>query len=140
MGCMYCDTENDYRESLMEKLLDLPYSTVYLFKNQRYYGRCVVAFRLYHAAELFELKPDELAGYAADVAAVAKAVKAVSGASKINYAIYGDIAQHVHVHVVPKQEGGEDWGTPFQLGGNDVLLDEPGWSNLRLALLSALAH
>ena len=137
---MYCDKENDFRESLMEKLIDLPYSTVYLFKNQRYYGRCVIAFKPYHAAELFELKPDELAGYAADVAAVAKAVKAVSGASKINYAIYGDIAQHVHVHIVPKQEGGEDWGNPFQLGGDVVPLDETSWNKLRLALLNALAH
>ena len=140
MSCMYCDTENDFRKSLIEKLLDLPYSTVYLFKNQCYYGRCVVAFKLYHAAELFELKPDELAGYAADVAAVAKAVKSVSGAAKINYAIYGDIAQHVHVHIVPKQEGGEDWGTPFQLGGDDIPLDELSWNNLRQALFSALAR
>jgi diadenosine tetraphosphate (Ap4A) HIT family hydrolase len=32
---------------------------------------------------------------------------------KINYATFGDLAPHVHVHVVPKYEGTEQWGKPF---------------------------
>lgn len=136
---MYCEENNKFRNSLMERLCELPNSTVYLFRDQRYYGRCVVAFRGYHAAELFELETTELFGYISDVASVAKAVKAVSGAAKINYAIYGDLAQHVHVHVVPKQENGLDWGRAFQMEGEEVLLSKAEWNELRQALLDTLA-
>ena len=32
---------------------------------------------------------------------------------KINYAIYGDIVSHFHVHLVPKHRDGLQWGGPF---------------------------
>lgn len=137
MDCIYCG-DSDFRESIMEKLCDLDYSTVYLFQDQRYYGRCVVAFRLYHADELYELKPEELNGYMAEVAKTAKAVQQVSGAAKINYAIYGDKMSHVHVHVVPKQKDGDDWGGPFRMDGDSVFLPENERDKLRQALKAAL--
>ena len=55
MECIYCHEESEFRRSIMEELCTLPYSTVYVFRSQTYYGRCVVAFRLRHVNELFEL-------------------------------------------------------------------------------------
>lgn len=138
MGCIYCGEDQALLDSMMEKLCDLPASTVYLFKDQKYYGRCVVAFRLYHAQELFELKSQDLSDYMKDVARTAKAVMTVSGADKLNYAIYGDKMPHVHVHIVPKHENGEDWGQPFQMSGEKVYLSEDKQKQLRENLLKAL--
>lgn len=137
MGCMYCQ-DSEFRDSLMEFLCNLPHSTVYVMRNQRYYGRCVAAFRGRHVQELYELTPEELNGYMADVARVAQAVQAVSGAAKINYAVYGDIASHVHFHIVPKQRQGDDWGGPFRMDGGDVTLPEAEWTRLREKLLERL--
>ena len=53
MECIYCHEESEFRRSIMEELCTLPYSTVYVFRSQTYYGRCVVAFRLRHVNELF---------------------------------------------------------------------------------------
>ena len=41
MECIYCHEESEFRRSIMEELCTLPYSTVYVFRSQTYYGRCV---------------------------------------------------------------------------------------------------
>lgn len=99
MECIYCHEESEFRRSIMEELCTLPYSTVYVFRSQTYYGRCVVAFRLRHVNELFELTAEERQGYMDDVARTASAIQRAVGAEKINYAIYGDLMPHVHFHL-----------------------------------------
>ena len=32
---------------------------------------------------------------------------------KINYAIYGDLVPHFHIHLVPKKKNELQWGKPF---------------------------
>lgn len=137
MECMYCK-ENDFRRSLMEELCQLPYSTVLTMRDQRHYGRCVVAFRGRHVEEPFQLTEQERNGFFADVTKTAEAVSRLSGAKKINYAIYGDQMPHLHVHVVPKQENGVEWGGPFRMDGEPMLLDDEAWNKLRADLRSLL--
>ena len=43
-NCLYCSKSNDL-DSLMIKICDLEVSTVYLFKEQTYKGRCNVVFK-----------------------------------------------------------------------------------------------
>ena len=45
---------------------------------------------------------------------------------------------HVHVHIVPKQRGGEDWGGPFRMDGTPKYLEEDEWASLRAAILKEL--
>ena len=56
MGCMYCE-ENENLALLMAPICELPSSRVYLFRNQAYRGRCVVAAGN-HAEELYELSDE----------------------------------------------------------------------------------
>ena len=44
---------------------------------------------------------------------VASVLKKIFHADKINYAIYGDLVSHFHVHIVPKKKDGPEWGIPF---------------------------
>ena len=109
--CFYCEKDNEKRKALMLDVCELPYSIVYLFRDQKNKGRCVVAFKG-HKTEYFQLTPEENAGYFADVAKVAKVLDELYHPDKINYATYGDGMPHVHVHIVPKYKGGVSWGQP----------------------------
>ncbi|HIX59541.1 MAG TPA: HIT domain-containing protein [Candidatus Blautia gallistercoris] len=116
MGCIYCE-ENEVLLGMMTPLGELPMSRVYLFLDQTYYGRCVVACKK-HADELFQLSDEDRDAYMKDVAAVAAAVSKAVNAEKINLGMYGDKVKHVHFHVVPKQVDGPGYGGTFEMSCN----------------------
>lgn len=112
MNCNYCETDSIKRRSLMDEICVLDFSTVYLFKDQTYPGRVVVAFNK-HKEELFEFTEQELLGFWTDVSIVAKILSQLFCADKINYSVWGDNVRHYHVHVVPKKKDLPCWGEPF---------------------------
>jgi diadenosine tetraphosphate (Ap4A) HIT family hydrolase len=70
---MYC--VNDSRlTDLMIKICELDASIVYLFREQTYKGRCIVAYKEEHKNELFELSKENRSKFINDVARVALAV------------------------------------------------------------------
>jgi diadenosine tetraphosphate (Ap4A) HIT family hydrolase len=109
--CFYCDAGQELRD-YAEELVRFDASTVYLVRNAYYRGRCVVALND-HKQELFEIDQPALAQFIADVARVAAAVKKVFQADKVNYGVFGDIASHVHMHIVAKHRDGREWGSAF---------------------------
>lgn len=115
-NCMYCNKDENLK-NLMIFICELPYSNVYLFKNQACLGRCVVAYKN-HADELYELTESELKGFMSDTQKVCLAINVTVKPEKINLGLYGDTCKHVHWHVVPKQIGGVDFGTTFQMQAN----------------------
>jgi diadenosine tetraphosphate (Ap4A) HIT family hydrolase len=133
--CLYC--RNDQRlQDLMIEVMPMPASTLYLFKEQTHRGRCVVAYR-HHVNELFELSDGELTRFMRDVARAAKAVKAAFQPNKINYGAYSDKLPHLHIHLVPKYEGGTAWGSPFEMmPASKQLLPEAEYASL-IATLKA---
>ena len=111
MDCFYC--EKDARQAaLMTPLAELRWSEVFLFHDQKHRGRCVVALKEHHD-ELWQLSDEQRAGFFEEVSAAAEAISRFARADKINYAIYGDLVSHFHVHLVPKHKGGLQWGGPF---------------------------
>ena len=121
--CMYC-MEDNRRNQLMIEIAQLEVSTVFLFKEQTYKGRCNVVYKD-HVKELFHLEDQELTSFMKDVKKVAEAVDKAFGPNKINYGAYGDTLHHLHMHVVPKYEGKENWGSTFEMNpGNTYLTDQ----------------
>ena len=135
--CFYCEKDNEKRKALMLDVCELPYSIVYLFRDQKNKGRCVVAFKG-HKTEYFQLTPEENAGYFADVAKVAKVLDELYHPDKINYATYGDGMPHVHVHIVPKYKGGEEWGGTFEMNSGRTMLTDPEYEKMAEDLRQAL--
>lgn len=126
---MYCE-ENETLQGMMMPLTELPMSKVYLFRDQTYYGRCVVAYKK-HSDELFELSDEDRNAFMKDVAAVAGAISRATGAEKINLGMYGDKVKHVHFHVVPKQIGGPGYGGTFEMSCNPPKhLSEKGYQEI----------
>jgi len=111
--CFYCRKDQRLYD-LMIEIAPLRVSTLYLFKEQTYRGRCVVAYRS-HVNELFELPDAEVALFMQDVAHAARAMKNTLGANKINYGAYSDKLAHLHMHLVPKYQDGPGWGTTFTM-------------------------
>ena len=70
--CMYC-MEDERRNQLMIEIAQLEVSTVFLFKEQTYKGRCNVVYKD-HVKELFHLEEQELTSFMKDVKKVAEAI------------------------------------------------------------------
>lgn len=136
-GCKYCDHSNELF-GIAVPVADFETSELYLMRNQTYPGRCILVFKK-HRSELFQLSPEELSSYSAELARAAAAVKAAFGAAKINYAAYGDLTPHLHFHLVPKNPGGRSWGAPFDLDPvPGIFPDEPELNRTVASLRAAL--
>lgn len=121
--CFYCNKDQRLKD-LMIEVCRLGVSTLYLFKEQTYRGRCVVAYKG-HINELFELEEKELALFMLDVTRAANAIKKAFSPDKINYGAYSDKLPHLHFHVVPKYKDGHTWGGTFEMSPvNKVLLSD----------------
>ncbi len=135
--CLYCRQDQRLHD-LMIEIAPLGVSTLYLFKEQTHRGRCVVAYRS-HVNELFELSDGELTSFVRDVARAAKAIKSAFNSNKINYGAYSDKLPHLHMHLVPKYEGGAAWGAPFEMmPANKKLLSEADYAGFIAALRANL--
>ena len=124
--CLYC-AKGERLFSILIEICKLETSTLFLFREQTYRGRCVVALDA-HETELFRLDRETLSTFSRDVAKTAAALQQAFGPSKINYAIYGDLVSHLHAHVVPKYRNGHNWGEPFAvLPSPEKYLSEEGY-------------
>ena len=133
--CVYCKGDVP---SNVYKVCDLPSSTVYLFREQTHYGRCVVA-ELGHHKELFELSDEELCAYMRDVSAVAKAIDHVFSPDKINYGYFSDKMGHLHSHLVRNREGEPEWGGTFVVDLGQTYLSDQEYAQMASRLVAALA-
>ncbi len=111
INCFYCE-DGEKRRSLMIEICSLSVSTVYLNRDQKHKGRCVLKFKD-HKTDLSALTQDENTAFFSDLRKVSQALNELFHPAKINYAIYGDLVPHLHVHIVPKYENGLQWGGPF---------------------------
>lgn len=118
--CFYC-VKDERLTNLMIEICELEASTLYLFKEQTYKGRCVVAYNG-HKSELFHLNDEERSLFMKDVSRVASALSKSFSSDKINYGAYADKMTHLHFHIVPKYENGPSFGGTFEMLPSDKVL------------------
>ena len=95
-SCPFCVELSDrsfYRGRFSEALLE---------RRAIAAGHTVVAFRGRHVADLSDLTPEELAHYWQDVQHVGRAISRAFAPCHINYLLLGNLAPHLHVHIVPR--------------------------------------
>lgn len=110
---------------------------LYVFKEQSKRGRVILAHEK-HVGEMIELTDEERNAFFADVAVAAKAVHAVFHPDKVNYGAYGDTGHHLHFHIVPKYNGGDEWGGTFQMNPDKVRLSDEEYEQMAESLRQAL--
>lgn len=126
--CLYC-TNNATLDSLMIKIADLDVSGVFLFKEQTYRGRCLVAYNG-HVNDLNELSDEERNAFMADVVRVTRAMQKAFNPEKINYGAYSDKLCHLHFHLAPKYVDGPDYGGVFRMNPGEVYLSDSEYAEM----------
>lgn len=134
--CIYC-TKHDVRNTIMIYITDLSVSKVFLFREQTYRGRCLVAYNG-HVNDLNELSDEERNAFMADVAKVTRAMQKVFSPEKINYGAYSDKLSHLHFHLAPKYVDGPDYGGTFQMNPGKVFLSDQEYAEMINAIKAAL--
>ena len=107
----------------MIPIAKLSVSRVFLFREQTYKGRCLVAYDE-HINDINELPIDKRNAFMDDVCKVTSAMQKAFNPDKINYGAYSDKLSHLHFHLIPKYEGGPDWGGVFQMNPGKVYLSD----------------
>lgn len=126
--CLYC-TNNQTQKDLMIQFAELRVSRVFLFKEQTYRGRCLVAYNG-HVNDLNELSDEERNAFMADVAQVTRAMQKAFNPEKINYGAYSDKLSHLHFHLAPKYVDGPDYGGTFQMNPGKVYLSDAEYQEM----------
>lgn len=136
INCIYCNRDERI-DNLMIEIGQMRVSTLFLFKEQTYKGRCVVALNE-HQQEFFHLSQEKQDAYMRDVAQVARAIESAFKPNKINYGAFGDTMPHVHFHVVPKYENGAAWGKMFEMNPGETYLTDEEYQEIIDKLKAAL--
>lgn len=111
------------------KICDLDVSQLILFKEQSKPGRCIVTYKD-HVSEIVDISEDERNRFFADVTRAAKAIHAAFHPDKLNYGAYGDTGCHLHFHLVPKYNGGDEWGGVFQMNPDKKYLSDAEYEEM----------
>ena len=137
-NCLYCQN-NETLKSLMIEVAKLSVSRVFIFKEQTYRGRCLVAYNG-HVDDLNLMSDDERNAFMADVANVTRAMQKIFNPAKINYGAYSDTLEHLHFHLIPKYEDGPDFGGVFRMNPKQVYLTAEHYAQRAEALTKDLCQ
>jgi diadenosine tetraphosphate (Ap4A) HIT family hydrolase len=121
----------------MIEIAHLSVSRVFLFKEQTYKGRCLVAYKD-HVDDLNLLSDEDRNAFMADVARVTRAMQKAFNPDKINYGAYADTLEHLHFHLIPKYKGGPDFGGIFQMNPQKTYLSDTEYQELIAAVKANL--
>ncbi|MDP9317064.1 MAG: HIT family protein [Chloroflexota bacterium] len=110
--CLPRQATNDYRIEIAA----LSTSTLYLFRDQRFRGYCLLIFDPRHATALEELSEDEYTLFMQDMRQAAQAIRSALQPDHMNYECLGNSSPHLHWHLVPRYHTDPRWGQPIWEG------------------------
>jgi diadenosine tetraphosphate (Ap4A) HIT family hydrolase len=87
--------------TLWRPLATLDVSTLGLYDDARFPGRCLLALHE-HYEDLSAVPPALLSRFILDVRCAGAAITAAIGADRMNYAVLGNVEPHVHFHLIPR--------------------------------------
>jgi len=127
-NCGYC-MRNELLDAFGIYICDLRVSSLILFKEQSKPGRVIVAYKD-HVSEIVDITEEERNLFFADVTQAANALHKAFHPKKVNYGAYGDTGCHLHFHLVPKYEGGDEFGGTFQMNPGKVYLTDAEYAEM----------
>ncbi|MDO5293072.1 MAG: HIT family protein [bacterium] len=110
-------------------ICDLEVSQLILFKEQSKPGRCIVAYND-HVSEITDITAAERTAFIEDVNRAAVAIHKAFNPDKINYGAYGDTGCHLHMHLCPKYEGQDEWGSTFEMNPQKQFLTDDEYDEM----------
>ena len=128
LNCAYCQG-GELLDKFGIKICDLSVSQLILFKEQSKKGRVIVAYKD-HVSEIVDISEEERNAFMADVVKASNAIHKAFKPNKVNYGAYGDTGCHLHMHLVPKYEGGDEWGGVFQMNPGKIYLSDEEYKEM----------
>jgi ATP adenylyltransferase len=126
-------------------IAELTVSTLYLYRDQRFRGYCILSFSPWDATSLESLTDEEYHQFAQDLRTASKAVRSACQPDHMNYELLGNSNPHLHWHVVPRYKTDPRWGQPIWEGWprnefklNRCTLKENEYTDLIHAIQQAL--
>lgn len=105
--CPLCRPGGD---EYQRRIADLGVSTLYLKRDQRYRGACVLVYSAGHVASIDRLAAEAFDAAMRDLHRAARAVVATVSPDHVNYLCLGNVVPHVHWHIVPRYRDDGRWG------------------------------
>ena len=135
-NCAYC-RGGALLDAFGIPICDLRVSQLLLFREQSKPGRVIVAYKD-HVSEIVNISPEERNLFLADVCQAASALHKAFHPNKVNYGAYGDTGCHLHMHLVPKYEGADEWGGVFQMNPGKVYLSDEEYAQMIRKIMERL--
>ena len=135
-NCAYC-MQGECVEKFGYPVGKMPSGYLYIFKEQSKMGRLILAYKD-HVSEIVDISDEDRNQFFADINKVAKAIHKIFSPSKVNYGMYGDTGCHLHMHLVPKYEGGDEWGSTFTMNPEKKYLKENEYEEMAKILRKEL--
>ena len=104
--------------------------------NDRRFPWLLLVPRRDDVSEIFDLSPADRIILGDETATIAAALKAATGADKINIGALGNIVRQLHVHIVARFAGDAAWPGPVWGAGMREPYDDPESAVARWAALA----
>jgi len=111
-NCSLCPPRPASNTHTLE-ITPLSISTLYLYRDQRFRGYCLLLFDARHATGLEELSDAEYNAFMADLRRAVRAIRAAVQPDHMNYECLGNRSPHLHWHLVPRYRDDPRWGYPI---------------------------
>ena len=121
-------------------IAQLDVSALGLYDDARFPGRCLLVLDE-HFEDLREVPPDLASAFMYDTQRAASAIANVVVPDRLNYAILGNVAPHIHMHIIPRTRRSDpNFGRPpWERSDKPVPLNIQEKNSLILALTEALS-
>ncbi len=119
------------------KVGELPLSLLLLMKDARFPWAILVPRRS-GLVEFHDMTQADRRNLMEEAAAVSAALRKLSGATKMNVAMLGNVVRQLHVHVVARREDDDAWPRPVWAIGTPVPYAEGEAEACAAALKAAL--
>ena len=98
-GCPLCGPQPEVNDYIF-KVASLRISTLYLFRDQRFRGYCLLVFDPYHATSLAQLPEGEYDAFMLDLKQSRQALQRALHPDHMNDECLGNSGPHLHWHVI----------------------------------------
>jgi diadenosine tetraphosphate (Ap4A) HIT family hydrolase len=129
-----CPICSKWQDEPAQRIIELEQTLVSLNRDQFFPGYCFV-YTKEHVTELFHLDEAVRNAVMAEVCAVAQALYNAFTPDKINYELLGNMAPHMHWHIVPRKSSDPLWPRPHWSEPHSELLLTPDGYRQRVELI-----